>query len=62
MTTWSTSLKLLVRAMVMIALGKKVRPVDLGTRVGFCDIGATVAELLGAQLDTPGRSFARELL
>ena len=46
----------------MIALGKKVRPVDLGTRVGFCDIGATVAELLGAQLDTPGRSFARELL
>ena len=46
----------------MIALGKKVRPVDLGTRVGFCDIGATVAELLGAQLETPGRSFARELL
>ena len=46
----------------MIALGKKVRPVDLGTRVGFCDIGATVAELLGAQLDTPGRSFAKELL
>ena len=30
----------------MIALGKQVRPVNLGTRPGFCDIAATVAELL----------------
>ena len=46
----------------MIALGKSVRPVNLGTRVGFCDIGATVAELLGVKLETPGTSFAQQIL
>ena len=46
----------------MIALGKKVRPVNLGTRAGFCDIAATVTELLGVPYQTPGRSFAAELV
>ena len=46
----------------MIALGKKIRPVNLGTRVGFCDIAATVTELLGAPFQTPGRSFAGEIV
>ena len=46
----------------MIALGRKLRPVNLGTRVGFCDIGATVAELLGVKLETPGTSFAQQIL
>lgn len=46
----------------MIALGKQIRPVNLGTRVGFCDIAATVAELLGVEYETPGSSFAGALL
>lgn len=46
----------------MIALGKKIRPVNLGTRAGFCDIAATVTELLGVPYQTPGRSFAAELV
>ena len=46
----------------MIALGKKVKPVNLGTRAGFCDIAATVTELLGVPYQTPGRSFAAELV
>ena len=45
----------------MIALGKSVRPVNLGTRVGFCDIAATVAELLNVPYETPGKSFAKEI-
>ena len=46
----------------MIALGKAVRPVNLGTRLGFCDIAATVAELLDVPYETPGRSFAKEIV
>lgn len=46
----------------MIALGKQVRPVNLGTRSGFCDIAATVAELLDVPYETPGRSFAHEIV
>ena len=45
----------------MIALGKSVRHVNLGTRVGFCDIAATVAELLDVPYETPGKSFAKEI-
>ena len=46
----------------MIALGKKIRPINLGTRAGFCDIAATVTDLLGVPYQTPGRSFAAELV
>ena len=46
----------------MIALGKQVRPVNLGTRPGFCDIAATVAELLDVPYETPGRSFPHEIV
>ena len=46
----------------LLALGKQVKPVDLGTRKTFADIAATIAELLGVELDTPGRSFAKEIL
>ena len=46
----------------MIALGKAVKPVNLGTRLGFCDIAATVAELLDVPYETPGRSFAKEIV
>lgn len=46
----------------LLICGQKVKPVNLGTRGSFADIAATVAELLGVQLDTPGQSFAAEIL
>lgn len=46
----------------LIALGKNVRPVNLGTRKTFADIAATVTELLGVDFDTPGTSFAKDIL
>ena len=46
----------------LIALGRKVKPVNLGTRGSFADIAATVAELLGVSLATPGRSFAKDIV
>ena len=46
----------------LIALGQGVRPGNLGTRSSFADIAATVAEVLDVPFDTPGVSFARELL
>ena len=46
----------------LIIAGPKVKPVNLGTRVGFCDIAATVAELLDVKLETEGKSFAGEIL
>ena len=46
----------------LVVLGKKVRPVNLGTRTSFADIAATVADLLDVKLDTPGKSFASEIL
>ncbi len=46
----------------LVVLGKKIKPVNLGTRQTFADIAATVTELLGVPYETPGRSFAREIL
>ena len=46
----------------LLMLGKGVKPADLGTRGSFADIAATIAELLGVELDTPGESFAKEIL
>ena len=46
----------------LLALGKQVRPVNLGTRESFADIAATVAQLLDVDLATPGKSFADQIL
>ena len=46
----------------LLLLGKKVKPVNLGTRTGFDRIAATIAEVLGVQMDTSGESFASEIL
>ena len=46
----------------LLILGNQVKPVNLGTRTSFADIAATIAELLNVQLDTPGKSFAFEIL
>ena len=46
----------------LLILGKGVKNVDLGTRESFADIAATVTELLGVAYETPGKSFAQEVL
>ncbi len=46
----------------LLVLGKQVKPVNLGTRRSFADIAATAAELLHVELDTPGCSFAGQIL
>ena len=46
----------------LLVLGKQIKPVNLGTRASFADIAATVAELLGISLSTPGKSFAKEII
>ncbi|MBR3973431.1 MAG: phosphopentomutase [Oscillospiraceae bacterium] len=46
----------------LVVLGKQVKPVNLGTRGSFADIAATVTELLGVEFDTPGQSFAKEIM
>ena len=46
----------------LLILGEGVKNVNLGTRESFADIAATVTELLGVEFDTPGKSFAKEVL
>jgi len=46
----------------LLVLGKQVKPVNMGTRKSFADIAATVTELLGVEYETPGESFAKEIL
>ncbi len=46
----------------LLVLGKAVKPVNLGTRVGFHTIAATVAELLDVQFAVDAQSFAGEIL
>ena len=46
----------------LLVLGEKIKPTDLGTRESFADIAATVAELLDVQYETPGHSFAQDIL
>ena len=46
----------------LLVLGKGVKPVNMGTRLGFADIAATVTELLGVPYKTEGKSFASEIL
>lgn len=46
----------------LLILGKGVKPVNLGTRDSFADIAATAAQLLNVELETPGKSFAEEIL
>jgi len=42
----------------LLVLGKGIKNVNLGTRDSFADIAATIAQLLGVELTTPGKSFA----
>ena len=46
----------------LLILGNRVKNVNLGTRKSFADIAATVTDLLGVEYDTPGQSFAKEII
>ena len=46
----------------LLVLGDRVKPTDLGIRSAYADIAATVTELLGVPFETPGRSFAGDIL
>ena len=46
----------------LLILGQQVKSGNLGTRESFADIAATAAQLLDISLDTPGKSFAAEIL
>ena len=46
----------------LIIYGKNVRPQNLGTREGFCDIAKTVCDYLSVDADIKGESFIKEIL
>ena len=46
----------------LVVLGQQVRPVNLGTCRSFADIAATITDILGVPFETPGKSFAGEIL
>ena len=48
-------------AVPVLVLGKRVRPVALGERGTFADLGATVAEFFGVPPLAAGHSFLREV-
>ena len=45
----------------LLILGRKVNPVNLGTRPTYADIAATVTDLRGVPYETPGKSFAEQI-
>lgn len=46
----------------LLAFGQRVKPVALGTRDSFADVGATIEALFGLDPVGPGRSFASEIV
>ena len=46
----------------LLILGKAVKSGNIGTRKSFADIAATVTELLSVEYETPGKSFANEII
>src|SRR3954469_25636555 len=46
----------------LLAMGPRVRPVELGRRRTFSDLGATVAEWLGTRFRGRGESFLRSII
>lgn len=45
-----------------LIFGKRIKPTNLGTRKGFCDIGKTVCDYLGIEADIAGESFIKEII
>ncbi len=45
----------------LLVYGRRVRPVDLGVRSSFCDVGASILEMFGIDRTLPGRSFCPDI-
>ena len=45
----------------VLAYGKAIRPVDLGTRESFADLAATIAQMLDVNISTPGQTITQLL-
>lgn len=45
----------------LLVFGKGIRPVNLGIREGFSDIGATVCDILSVKYNGEGKSFLKEM-
>ncbi len=45
----------------LIVYGKHIKPANLGTMTGFCNIGKTVLDYLGVENDIAGESFLGEI-
>ena len=45
----------------LIMYGKKIKPVNLGTRMSYADIGRTIAEMFNANTNIKGESFLSEV-
>ena len=46
----------------LLVLGKRVRPVNLGVRSTYADIGKTIADIFGVQNELAGTSFKNDIL
>ena len=46
----------------LLVLGKKIRPVNLGVRSTYADIGKTIADIFGVQNELAGTSFKNDIL
>ena len=46
----------------LLVYGKKISPVDIGTRKSFSDISATIADIMKVGYSANGSSFAKEIL
>lgn len=45
----------------LLVMGQEITPVNLGTRISFADVAATIVDLLNVPADIAGRSFADKL-
>ena len=46
----------------LLIYGKRVNPVNLGTKSGFCNIGKTVCDYLGVEAEIAGESMLSEII
>ena len=46
----------------LVVIGKKLRPVNLGTRKSFSDIASTICDILGVEFAACGESFYSKII
>ena len=46
----------------LLVYGKRIKPLNLGTRSCFCDIAASIAKYFDIEFDCPGKEFLTDIL